>query len=108
MKSKIRVGIDLPNQLESKLQLTVGGCCAADGVETAKFGISTIIKVQVGHKWVRHRQERVIQEIKGFEPKLREMCECLKGSLLDDVLDLWVSADGCPDYARQWGEVRSD
>jgi hypothetical protein len=34
----------------------------------------------------------------GFESKLGEMRECLKRCLLDDVLDLWVTADCCPDY----------
>src|SRR6266851_3997820 len=29
----------------------------------------------------------------GFEPKLREMDECLQSSLLDNVLDLRVTAD---------------
>jgi hypothetical protein len=34
----------------------------------------------------------------GFKSKLRQFREGLKGRLLDDVLDLWVAADCCPDY----------
>jgi hypothetical protein len=33
----------------------------------------------------------------GFKSKLRQFAEGLKGSLLDDVLDLRVGADRCPD-----------
>lgn len=35
----------------------------------------------------------------GFESKLCKVGECLEGSLLDDVLDLWVTAERCSDYA---------
>ena len=66
----------LPNELESKLQLTVGGRSAADCIEIAKRGRThkkpfIIVKRRGVYKWVWHGQKRVVQEIEGLEPKLQ-------------------------------------
>jgi hypothetical protein len=44
----------------------------------------------------------------GFEPKLFEVGECLKRALLNDILDIHVTADRCLDRTQQWREVRGD
>jgi hypothetical protein len=44
----------------------------------------------------------------GFKPKLLEMGERFKCSLLDNILDFRVTADGCPDHTQQRREMRRD
>jgi hypothetical protein len=44
----------------------------------------------------------------GFKPKLMEMGECFKCSLLDNVLHFGVTTDSCPDYTQQRREMRRD
>src|SRR6185437_2367185 len=69
----------LPNELQSKLKLPVGGGGAADGVERPNLAdirrphrepaTGVILRIRI-HERVGHRKQRMIQDIEGFESEL--------------------------------------
>jgi len=81
---------DLPNEFKRKLKLPV--CCrrAADRVEIAQSGYVNcphreptggVVLSIIIYKGVRHREKRMVQHIKCFEPELQVQALCKSCSL---------------------------
>ena len=67
----------LPNELQSKLKLPVGGGGAADGVERGESGrphrepaTGVVLWICI-HERVGHGKQRMVQDIKGFKSELQ-------------------------------------
>src|SRR5690242_20471848 len=100
---KLAIEIQLPDQLQRKLQLTVRTRRAVDGVEITKITPARI------YERIGHGKQRMVEEIEGFKSKLqaqalRERCSLQRAEVQAHVFRPSQNATVCvpEDFSVRW------